>query len=270
MVDDPDPNHRVKGTTVKLSLLDTEGLSINDPLKLYPPTIGGHWASGYPRLDNALKDKSHGLSSGAQLPLFRWDSKSVKDYLLSLPIEDWGEEEARRSNAWLTGREENLHQFKPGTLAIHLLFSDNTGTDVFEFPWYKQRFAKFLDPLLHKLLGDDIGNIIRLQFAIMPANTHIKRHTDKGGYSATGHRIHLVVASTPQVKFTVCEGDTCVPIHVEEGLVFELNNRLDHYVDNDGAESRIHLVVDVVETPRKRTALRVGQVCAYDAGAIKC
>lgn len=270
LIDDPDPNPRVKNTTIKLSLLDTEGLPVGDPLVAYPPAIGGHWATGYPRLDNASKDKSHGLGSGAQLPLLRFDQKALKEYLLSLPMEDWGEEAARKSNAWLTGREGNLNQFKPGTSAIHMIFSDNKGDTVFEFPWYKERFAKFVDPLLEQLLGDDVANIIRMQFAIMPAETHIKRHIDRGGYSAIGHRIHLVVASSPKVKFMVCEKETCVPIHVEEGLVFELNNRLDHYVDNDGDAARIHMVVDVVESPRKRIALKVGQVCAYNNGRIDC
>ena len=32
--------------------------------------------------------------------------------------------------------------------------------------------------------------------------------------------------------------DDCVPLHVEEGLVFELNNRLSHYVHNDSDQVR--------------------------------
>ncbi|KAG7669900.1 hypothetical protein KSW81_008044 [Nannochloris sp. 'desiccata'] len=244
----------------KKTLLDLEPLETYDPLRKYPPLIGGRWASGYPRFDNSAKDKAHGLSSGAQLPLFRWNQVKLRDYLLGLPLSDWSEEAARKSNAWLTGREGNLNQFKPGTHAIHLIFSDQKGDNVYEFPWYKERFATFLEPLVQQLLGTDVANIIRMQFALMPGNTHIKRHVDKGGYSATGHRIHLVVASSPMVEFDVCEHNVCVPLHVDEGLVFELNNRLEHYVNNNGSMPRIHLVVDIAESARTRTILKKGQL----------
>ena len=254
----------------KLTLLDLEPLETYDPLLQYPPLIGGRWASGYPRFDNSAKDKAHGLASGAQLPLFRWNQVKLRDYLLGLPLTDWSEEAARESNAWLTGREGNLNQFKPGTHAIHLIFSDQKGEDVYEFPWSKERFALYLEPLLYKLLGNDAANVIRMQFALMPGNTHIKRHVDKGGYSATGHRIHLVVASSPMVDFHVCEREVCVPIHVDEGLVFELNNRLEHYVNNEGSMPRIHLVIDVAESARTRTMLKKGQVCEYTSGRIEC
>ena len=269
--DDDDGGDAGVGSHVKLTLLDLEPLGETDPLHWYPPLIGGRWATGYPRLDNSAKDRAHGLGSGAQLPLFRWDGyKDLKEYLLGMPADDWTDEAARKSNAWLEGRAGNLNQFKPNTSAIHMIFSDQTGARVVEFPWYKQRFARFVDPLLHRLLGADMANIIRLQFAIMPPDTHIKRHVDKGGYSATGHRIHLVVASNPDVSFHVCEKRKCVPIHVEEGLVFELNNRLDHFVDNNGTTPRIHMVLDVVESPRERIPLRVGQTCNYVDGEIKC
>jgi len=259
-----------KSSTEKKTLLDLEPLETYNPLRKYPPLLGGRWASGYPRFDNSAKDKSHGLSSGAQLPLFRWSQVKLRDYLLGLPLSDWSEETARKSNAWLTGREGNLNQFKPGTYTIHLIFSDQKGANVYEFPWYKERFASFLEPLVQHLLGTDADNIIRMQFALMPGNTHIKRHVDKGGYSATGHRIHFVVASSPMVEFHVCEHDVCVPIQVDEGLVFELNNRLEHFVNNNGSMSRIHLVIDVAESARKRTMLKKGQVCMYINGRIEC
>ena len=127
-----------------------------------------------------------------------------------------------------------------------------------------------MDPVLKQILGDDVQNIIRLQFALMPAGGDIKRHIDSGGYSAQGHRIHIVIDSNPHVKFVVCHGDVCIPIHVEEGLVFELNNRLDHSVHNGGDAPRVHLVVDVAEAPRQRKDLAVGQVCAYSGGRIVC
>lgn len=122
-----------------------------------------------------------------------------------------------------------------------------------------------------------------------------------GGYASRAHRIHVVIATNPQVVFAQCaadgrgrgagrdvvaataallaaggragvDGDSgCVPIRVaEEGLVFELNNRLKHYVVNGGDEPRIHLVVDVAESPRQPIELRVGQTCDYSRGSLDC
>jgi hypothetical protein len=231
--------------------------------------LGSRWASGYPRLDLAAKG-GHGLASGVQLPLFRADVAALRAAVLALPEADWGEEAQRASNAWLAGRSSNLNQFKPGTASIHLVFSSQSGGAVYEFPWYRERFAALMDPLLRRLLGDDVRNVIRLQLARMPAGASIKRHVDKGGYSADGHRVHVVLASTPPVEFHVCEGATCLGLHLEEGLVFELNNRLEHYVDNRGAAPRVHLVVDVAEGARERTALEPGEVCDYAGGEILC
>jgi len=112
---------------------------------------------------------------------------------------------------------------------------------------------------------------MRAQFALMPAHTEIKPHVDSGGYSTEGHRIHFVVQSNPDVSFGVCDsGSDCVRLNTDEGTVFELNNRLKHYVKNESDQDRIHLVVDVAEGPRERTKLRVGQRCDYTHGDIVC
>jgi hypothetical protein len=253
------------------SLTELEPLPATDPLAAHPPRLGGRWASGLPRLDLAAKGRRGlGLAAGAQLRLARLDVSELKRFVLSLPDADWEEAGQRASNAWLAGREGNLAAFKPGATTIHLVFSDQAGETVFEYPWLAARFAPLLAPLLDDLLGVDVRNIIRMQLARMPAGGSIKRHVDKGGYSAAGHRLHLVVASSPAVAFEVCERGACLPLHVEEGLAFELNNRLEHAVRNGGAEPRVHLVVDVAEGPRARRRLKPGQVCRYVDGGIDC
>ena len=254
----------------KIVLEERETLAENDPLYPYPPKIGGYWESGYPRLDNSLKGFRGGFESGVQLRLFRVDLSSLRNALLSLPEEAWTPDYQSKYNAFLDGRSQNLNQFKPDISAIHIIFSDRNGDAVFEFPWYRSKFKHLLDPLLDELLGKDVENIIRIQFAKMPPHTHIKKHVDSGGYSQTGHRIHFIVSSNPAVKFHVCYRESCLPLQLEQDLVFELNNRLAHYVDNDGTEDRIHMVVDVAEESRARTPLKVGQRCIYVSGKIKC
>jgi hypothetical protein len=57
----------------------------------------------------------------------------------------------------------------------------------------------------------------------------------------------------------------CMQLHTPEGLVFELNNRVPHKVNNpkDSDTTRIHLVIDVFKSSRVRTPLVAGSVCEY-------
>lgn len=59
----------------------------------------------------------------------------------------------------------------------------------------------------------------------------------------------------------------CLKLLTPEGLVFELNNRVPHKVSNPAAShtTRIHLVIDVFESPRARTPLQPGSSCEYGA-----
>lgn len=260
----------------KLTLLELEPLEETDPLVKYPPVLSPRtWASGWPRFDLVSKNNGSGILSGAQLPLFRMDVSKLKEFVSSLSEDDFGEERQRKTNAWLNGREKNLHNVKPGVSSIHLIFSDQDGNDVYEFPWYYERpFGKLIDPILDKILGEDVRNIIRVQLARMPPGSLIKKHVDNGHYSTNGHRIHVVISSSPAITFHVCAHgrEDCIPLHVEEGLVFELNNRLQHYVDNpEGSNTvRVHMVIDVVESVRTRKRLLRGQECFYAGQKIVC
>lgn len=48
------------------------------------------------------------------------------------------------------------------------------------------------------------------------------------------------------------------------------NNRLPHGVRNGGDAPRIHLIIDVAETPRTPRQLRVGEVCSYSGATVVC
>ncbi|PSC71222.1 green algal specific Aspartyl Asparaginyl beta-hydroxylase [Micractinium conductrix] len=268
------------------ALSELDPLPADDPLSQYPPVLDSvRWSSGLPRLSLSAKgSRGSGLAAGAQLRLFHYDVEPLRRQVAALSEQDWTEEVQRASNAWIGGREGNQNAFKPGARAIMLIFSDRDGRHVYRFPWH-DRFKPLLEPLLLKILGAaDVSNIMRLQLALMPAHGEIKRHIDAGDYAAGGHRIHAVVQSHPGVTFKVCDtarhagagagqagAPLCVPLAVEQGLVFELNNRLAHSVVNDAGRPRIHLVMDVAETPRQQRALRVGEVCTYGNNArIEC
>lgn len=43
-----------------------------------------------------------------------------------------------------------LQKYKPGVETIHLIFSDQPGVRVFQFPWY-QRYARQIEPILEQV-----------------------------------------------------------------------------------------------------------------------
>lgn len=44
----------------------------------------------------------------------------------------------------------------------------------------------------------------------------------------------------------------------------------DAQVDNNSSMTRIHLIVDVSETPHERIELKPGQSCVYDKDSVIC
>lgn len=62
------------------------------------------------------------------------------------------QEEQAVSNAVMNGRNSNMERFKPGVDGMVLLFSDNNGEVVYQFPYYEY-FKAELEPLLHEVGG---------------------------------------------------------------------------------------------------------------------
>lgn len=86
------------------------------------------------------------------------------------------------------------------------------------------------------------GYFVRVSLVRLKAGADIAEHRDMN-YSLThSHRIHLPIISNEQVLFTV--GDET--IHMQEGQLFEINNRRMHCVSNGGDEDRVHLILDYV------------------------
>ncbi|BDA45004.1 hypothetical protein COCOBI_06-4830 [Coccomyxa sp. Obi] len=257
--------------------------------------IGGYWSSGMPYLKSSFKtdwDPTRANSkslTGVQLLLFSADISNLKAAILDQGEALWDAAEQRRSNAFLKGRAQNMQRYKPGTQEVLLMFSDKEGGSVYRFPYY-DRFKNVMEPLLEQVLGrGDMAKVMRLLLARVLPGSLIRIHRDQGGYVERGHRIHVPLqadpstlafmscptavphAISPSVTASQALGQGCLPLQIEEGLVFEINNAVAHLVHNQGSTSRIHLIVDVAEhallPPR---ALKPGQECAYKGQVIVC
>lgn len=115
-----------------------------------PPYVpsDGYWSSGWPRLD--LQPKIQDVTpetAGLQLPLFAANVSALQAKVAALPADAWTREAQAISNAVMRGRDQNQARFKPGVQGLVLVFSDNGGQVVFEFPAWEE-FRGELEPLL--------------------------------------------------------------------------------------------------------------------------
>ena len=225
-----------------------------------------------------LKEKGNPLAPDMDDLLIQHGSVDVSEIRAALDaMPDFCRSSSQTDNAKLGGRKGNMDQFKPGVDSAIMIFSDFTGELVFKFPYY-DRFEALIEPVLKSVMEDHFGirdhmrHVIRLQFACMNPRSKILKHTDKGGWVRHGHRIHVPIivpraAVEKDVQFVMMhpiKGDIDVPL--VEGDVFEINNGIQHRVNNDAESWRIHLLLDFKEDPvplKNRFALRPGQECGY-------
>jgi mannose-6-phosphate isomerase-like protein (cupin superfamily) len=98
-------------------------------------------------------------------------------------------------------------------------------------------------PYVQKVLSAFECNLTSVRFLKLGAGAWIRPHRDyQLGIEDGEIRIHVPVATNPQVEFTL-DGNL---VEMKEGEAWYLNFNLHHSVRNDGATDRIHLVVDCV------------------------
>ncbi|GAX82340.1 hypothetical protein CEUSTIGMA_g9769.t1 [Chlamydomonas eustigma] len=256
----------------------------------YPAFVGGYWESGLPFLDIHAKASPTAWKAGIQLPLTMVNISQLQSLMKGMPKQMWEEGEQAKTNAVIGGRKSNTQMYKPGVKAMYLMFSDRSIDHTFRFPYYNY-FKDAIEPIINQVLGPgQLDKVVRMQFAYMPPEVSaIKVHRDTGGYATKAHRIHIPVLTNPQVTFEVCPvldrrtrgahfdvtddiikpGD-CLPIPMEEGMVFELNNRVLHRVTNASPLDRVQLVVDVAEEPRSPKDVSPGAECQYIQARVVC
>ena len=87
------------------------------------------------------------------------------------------------------------------------------------------------------------GQCCRIMLASLPPGCQITPHKDHGEAYARTHRVHVPLQTDPGVRFLVDGED----FHLEAGIIYEVNNLLEHGVVNNGEVDRVHLIVDYLE-----------------------
>ena len=246
----------------------------------------------------------HMAGFGAYVPLRHVDVSALAARLAEHP-EIWDPDVAATQNAVLQGRESNMARFKPGCASAHFVFSDQSASACFHFPWWDE-WKDVVQPIIDEILGwygvppaERASRAVRLQLARMAPGGKILKHSDKGGWATGLHRIHIPIVTNPEVQFLMmadAEGNF-VPLHVAPGDVFEINNVIPHQarvrralrraqradvadarsrasraqVHNSLEQERVHLLLDFSETAMQCQTLRRGQKCTYqNQHGVKC
>ena len=84
-------------------------------------------------------------------------------------------------------------------------------------------------------------DVVRAQLAELPPGAKIKHHRDVD-ILASLHRLHVPITTNDGVVFTI-DGQR---FSLAQGVLYELNNVVEHAVHNEGDTMRVHLLVDMM------------------------
>ena len=101
-------------------------------------------------------------------------------------------------------------------------------------------------PVMHKAIESykyQNAQFPKAMLARLSAGAVIDRHRDGAGSNLHTHKIHVPV-QTNEKAIMFIDGE---PFHLREGRAYEVNNIVDHAVENLGTEDRIHLIFEVFD-----------------------
>ncbi len=82
-------------------------------------------------------------------------------------------------------------------------------------------------------------------------NEQIKPHVDAGEFLETIYRLHFPILTNSDA-FYVVEDER---VHMPVGSCYEIDNQRMHWVENNGVEDRIHLVINIYGTRKTNLTL---------------
>jgi tetratricopeptide (TPR) repeat protein len=140
-----------------------------------------------------------------------------------------------------SGRERRFEVHRATEALLLVQFEDGLYTR----PDYLGLFEQFENELksLVDLIANyyqDNGFVVRMLFAKLLAGGKIPEHTDSGYSLLNCHRIHIPVITNDDVVFFV--GGEEKNLHA--GECCELNNGINHAVENRSKQDRIHIIID--------------------------
>jgi hypothetical protein len=163
------------------------------------------------------------------------DISALREAVLALPESYWEEQDAAKPNKF-----ESLASTRHIVLRFVRTFFD--WSDAQELPAWSE-WRPLLEPVLAAATADyGYARVAypRIMLARMAPGGEIQAHRDTNPAAKWPHKIHIPIATNPDVTFFV-KGD---PYHFEVGEAVEVNNMVSHAVKNEGLTDRIHLIFE--------------------------
>lgn len=110
----------------------------------------------------------------------------------------------------------------------------------YQFIHYKNWIDNEIYPLLNSFYPNCI--IVKAMFAMLLPNSNIPEHIDKGDSLKYVHRIHIPIITNENVLFFIDNTE----FNFKKGEIIEINNMKKHRVENNSSDSRIHLIIDLL------------------------
>ncbi len=160
-----------------------------------------------------------------------FDVEAIRDGIGQIPDAKWLESE-RQQRFDIHGDTRSLD-------LIHFFRDENTKPD------YRELYFELQDELKPAVdcIADyyqNNGFLVRMLLTKMPPGSAIPEHVDSGPALMNCHRVHIPITTNDDVVFMV-DGEKK---NMQVGEFWEINNALDHSVENQGDEDRIHLIID--------------------------
>jgi hypothetical protein len=162
--------------------------------------------------------------------------------------------ERQPESAWHqdTTRQEEVRVHRD-TQSIYLIYDkDFRHVRPTVLPKYDE-FSQALRPFVETISNQfkHRGNVLRCLLTRLRSLGRIPPHIDSGFSLAHAHRFHIPIITNSDVIFTV-GGES---MQMRPGEIWEINNKRFHGVVNQGAEDRVHLILDWAE-PMTQTEQR--------------
>jgi hypothetical protein len=173
-----------------------------------------------------------------QLP-FTWDVTPFQQHVKTITENEWDSWSYRQKT--FKRPHQHTRSIRVQWLPLDLKFYDNSKTEIFE-PYYTN-FNLYLSGLYKFLEEYYNGVIYKIIITELKPHSVILPHEDSGFSLIVPHRVHIPVITNTDVIFGC--GETI--LNMVPGNIYEINNQLQHFVENNSSETRVHLIVDVIE-----------------------
>lgn len=161
--------------------------------------------------------------------------------LIQLPIRFCPETLAREVDALPPSAWMPHPQGFVGNDAVPMVSVDGAMNDEFEGPMAATEQLRSC-PYIMALMAELGGTWGRSRLMGLAPGASVPRHVDVHYYWRTHLRIHIPIFTNPEVRF-ICGEDM---VHMAPGECWTFDSFRFHEVHNDGAEKRVHLVLDTV------------------------